>query len=275
MITFDIGGTNTRIASSEDGKTLSEPVIYKTPKLFSDGIAEFVKTAKQLSNNQNITAIAGGIAGPMDQKKTMLVKAPNLLDWNYKPLKQILEQELKTKVFLENDTAMWGLGEATYGAGKGKKIVAYITVSTGVGGCRIVNGNIDANSYGFEPGHMIIDPNGPLCGCSGKGHLEALVGGAALEKRFGKKPQDIIDPAVWDNVTKYLAMGLVNIAVLWSPEIIILGGSVMKSISLQKLRDHIATLNTILPEFPTITASTLHDTGGLLGALRYVQQQAS
>ncbi len=271
FIVFDIGGTNTRIASSVDGTTVSEPVIYPTPKTFEEGIVRFVEVVHNLANGTAITAVAGGIAGPMDTKKSMLRTAPNIPDWNNKPLKQELETRLQAKVFLENDTAMWGLGEALHGAGKGKVIVVYITVSTGVGGCRIVNGKIDVNAYGFEPGHMIINPEGPVCGCGGKGHLEAYTGGLAMERRLGKKAEHIHESAIWEKEAKYLAIGMLNISVMWSPHIIILGGSMMKSVIKERIEYHMNALNTVLPIVPTLAVSTLKDRGGLIGSLVYAR----
>lgn len=272
FIVFDVGGTKTRIAASTDRKKISEPVIYSTPKSFDEGIEKFVATVKKMTNGERINAIAGGIAGPLDVKKSQLLNAPNIPNWNNKPLKQQLETQLQTRVFLENDTAMWGLGEALIGAGKGKKIVVYMTISTGVGGCRIVDGAIDASTYGFEPGHMIINPDGPECSCGGKGHLEAYAGGRALERRIGEKPEHIHDYLVWEDIAKYVTMGLLNVCVLWSPQIIILGGSMMKSISLQGIHSNIKKLNTILPELPEITLSTLQEKGGLIGSLAYIEK---
>ena len=81
------------------------------------------------------------------------------------------------------------------GAGKGEEIVAYIKVSTGIGGVRIVDGKIDRNILGFEPGYQIIDPTGTLCPiCDSAGHLKSHVSGAALEARFNKRAYKITDP---------------------------------------------------------------------------------
>ena len=272
-ITFDIGGTNTRIAGSKDGKTLDSPIIYPTPRGFEDGIKQFIATVKKITNNEPITIIAGGIPGPMDTEKTMLLKAPNLKDWNNKPFKNIVEKELGALVFLENDTAMWGIGEALYGAGNGHKIMAYITVSTGVGGTRIINGTIDASAQGFEIGHQIINPDGPQCACGGKGHLEAYISGSAMQQRIGTAPKEIIDPAIWDEEARYLAIGLLNTAVFWSPHCIVLGGSMMRSISLDTVQSYMKSMNSILPILPVIKESSLGDTGGLLGALSIAVQR--
>ncbi|MCE9642935.1 MAG: ROK family protein [Candidatus Andersenbacteria bacterium] len=267
-IAFDIGGTNTRIAISKDGKTLNKPSIYPTPQDFDTGIQKFIETVKNISGNEPITAIAGGIPGPMDPQKTMLLKAPNLKGWNNKPLKALLEKELQTQVFLENDTAMWGIGEATRGAGQGFAIMAYVTVSTGVGGTRIVHEKIDASAQGFEPGHQIIDLAGPECGCGGNGHLEAFISGTALQKKYGKAPKEIKDAQVWDETAKYLAIGLLNTAVFWSPHCIVLGGSIMKDIDIDLVQTYMREYNHILPTLPAIKKSTLGDEGGLIGALQ-------
>lgn len=277
VIVFDIGGTNTRVAASSDGVTLGKVVIYDTPQVFSEGIDKLVTTAQGLAGQHHIEGIAGGVPGPMDTEHTQLLRAPNIKDWNNKPLQKELEQRLHTTVYLENDTAMWGLGEASVGAGKGKDIVTYITVSTGVGGTRIVRGKIDENILGFEPGHQIIDSsdNAPLCGCGGTGHLEAWVGGSSLEKRYGISPKDITDNEVWETTARMLAMGLLNTSVLWSPNIIILGGSMMKSISVERVRAHMEKLNHILPQLPEVTVSRLGDSGGLLGSLERLRNASS
>lgn len=267
FIVFDIGGTNTRVAASKDGKTLSTPIIYPTPQDFSEGITQLAETAKKLAEGVAIIGIAGGVPGPMDLEHTQILTAPNIKDWCNKPFKKELEERLHTIARLENDTAMWGLGEASAGAGKGKDIVVYMTVSTGIGGTRIVNGEIDTSMYGFEPGHQILDPNGPLCGCGGKGHLEALIGGAAMEKRYGISPKEITDENVWEEAAHILAIGILNMCMFWSPRCVILGGSMMRSISLPRVQFHIQSLNHILPKVPEVRISTLGDTGGLLGAL--------
>ena len=270
-LVFDIGGTNTRIGVSEDGKTLNSKII-PTEKDFQVGIRAIKKIADELSGSQKIDAIAGGIAGPLDKDKTMLVKSPHVSGWVNKPLKLELEKIFNCSVSLENDTALVGLGEATAGAGVGKSIVVYITVSTGVGGVRIVDGKIDRNSLGFEPGHQVILPNGSPCNCGGIGHLETLVAGFYLERTYKQKPQDIKDPQVWNEVARYLGLGLCNSIVHWSPDIVVLGGAVMKSVDLEKVKSSLKEYLTIFPIPPKIVLGTLGDEGGLYGALKLLER---
>jgi predicted NBD/HSP70 family sugar kinase len=185
------------------------------------------------------------------------------------------------ETYIENDTAMVGLGEAAYGAGKDFDIVAYLTISTGVGGARIVGRRIDANVFGFEPGHQIIDADGTMCpDCRafeddrGLGHLEAHISGSAIEKRFGKHPSEIDDEKVWDDLARYLAYGLNNTIVHWSPEVVVLGGGMMKStgIKIERIDHYLEDILKIFPERPLLKLAELGDVGGLFGGLSYIKQ---
>ncbi|MDP3963631.1 MAG: ROK family protein [bacterium] len=275
---FDIGGTNMRLAVSKDGKGFGEPVIVPTPQNFSSGIGEIARIAKELSGGEAITNGAGGIAGPLDRQRAMLVNAPHLSDWAKKPLKAELEKALTAPVHIENDAAMVGLGEAVYGAGKGHGIVVYITVSTGIGGARIVNGRIDSSAYGFEPGHQIIQFDSAITcpGCGGAGHLEGFTSGTAVERKYGKKPHDVTDEAVWDEVAKYLAIGLNNTIVHWSPDAVVMGGSMMikkPGVDINRVREYIDKTLTIFPNKPELKLAELGHVGGLWGALAYLNSK--
>jgi predicted NBD/HSP70 family sugar kinase len=272
-ILFDIGGTKMRLAFSKDAETFGEPRIVETPKDFKEGIASFVTIAKELASGEKIEGVAGGIAGPLNNEKSMLVNSPNISAWINKPLKTELEKALAAPVSIENDASLVGLGEATHGAGKGRRIVAYITVSTGVGGARIVNGKIDESSMGFEPGHQIInfDNDANICpGCNKQGHLEGYVSGNALEQQYGKKPYEIEDEKIWDETAKILAIGLNNTIMHWSPDIVLLGGSMITKepgISVKKVHYYLKDILRIFPNPPLIEKAALQDIGGLYGAL--------
>ena len=252
-----------RMGLADNFKTISKTVILPTPKRFADGMALFKKTAKKLANGKEIKAVSGGIAGPLDKNKTMILNALNLRGWSKKMLAKELQKIFKAPVFLENDAALAGLGEAVFGAGKGKKIVAYLTISTGVGGCRIVSGKIDESSQGFEPGHQIVFFENKIT------TLENMVSGTAIEKKYGKKPYEIFDAKIWDNIAKNLAYGLHNVAVLWSPDIIILGGSMMKKIGIpvERVKFHLSKILNIFSKPPLIKKSKLGDLAVLHGAL--------
>ncbi len=270
-IVFDIGGTNMRISSS-DGKSILQTKIVPVLKDFNEALISFKNVASELTGTETVEAIAGGIPGPLDKEKTMLISSPHLPNWVNKPLKDELNKAFDCPVYLENDSVMGALGESTNGAGKGYPIVAYIASGTGVGGAKIVDGKIDKNSLGFQPGHQIIVPDGNPCDCGGKGHLEAYIGGAYIEKIYGKKGENINDPNIWDEVSKYLAFGLYNTIVHWSPDIIVLGGAVTQSIPLDRVEAHLKEIQTIFPTTPKIVKATLGSEAGAYGALAYINQ---
>lgn len=274
LLLFDIGATKTRLALS-DGKTVGEPVVIPTAENIGMSIAHIRETAASLlQKGQKLTEALGGVAGALDAQKTMLAHAPNLPLWNQKPLKGELERALGVPVRLENDSALVGLGEAVYGAGRGKRIVAYITVSTGVGGARIVESRIDQNAMGFEPGHQIIAMNGgggSACRvCGDAGCLEGLISGSSFQARFGRHPADITDEAVWRDAAHTLAVGLVNVIVHWSPDIVVLGGAMIQNkvgIPFDETALVLKQRMKIFSRLPEMRKATLGDTSGLWGAL--------
>ena len=276
-ILFDIGGTNMRIALSRDGETFEEPTIIPTPKDFDRGMNAIKEIVPKISAGAKIIAAGGGIAGTLSKDRSIFLNGPHLQGWNGKPIKKALEEALGVPVFVENDTAIVGLGEAIAGAGKDHNIVVYMTISTGVGGVRIVNGHIDVSALGFEPGHQIIDAGGSLRESSvgGKGiDLEGYISGTAISERYGKKPYEITDEKFWDEMARLLAYGLNNTIVHWSPDIVVIGGSMMKKIGIpvDRVRAHLRGILHIYPELPLVEHSSLEDVGGLHGALHFIKQ---
>lgn len=277
-ILFDIGGTKMRVVAADRDKFLDDPVVVSTPKDFNEGFETLQRVIdnlaqKFMSENRSITAIVGGIAGPLNAEQTTLVKSPNLGGWVGYDIKDALHDLYKVPVEIRNDSALVGLGEAHFGAGRGKSIVAYITVSTGVGGVRIIDGKIDRASVGFEPGHQIIDADKSLCPTCEGNDLEAYVSGTAIEKRYGVKPYEIHDDAVWDELAKLLAYGLTNTIVHWSPDVVVVGGSMMKEVGIpiDAIRKHLAETLRIFPELPLIEKAELGDFGGLYGSLAFAR----
>lgn len=277
-ILFDIGGTNMRIALSRDGTTFGEPKIVPTPKDFDAGILAIKNITTELARGEKIDAAGGGIAGTLSRDRSVFQNGPHLAGWNGKPIKKALEEALGAPTFIENDTAIVGLGEAVAGTGRGHGIVVYVTVSTGVGGVRIVNQSIDVSAMGFEIGHQIIDAGGGLHATSVGGtgiDLEGYISGTAISDRYHKKPYEILEVEFWDEMARLLAYGLNNTIVHWSPDIVVIGGSMMNKIGIpiDRVRAHLKGILQIYPELPLIEHSALGDIGGLHGALAYITQK--
>lgn len=276
FILFDIGGTKTRLASSIDGVRIDEALSFSTPSDFYDGTSLLIEKISSLLRGELPRSIIGGVPGPLDKNKTTLISAPNLPLWIQKPFRATLEKNFAVPIILENDAVLAGLGEAKFGGGKGKKIISYLTISTGVGGVRIINGKVDLNEMGFEPGHQIIQKDGYECiGCKQKGHLEAHIGGASLYKRYNLRPEEITDDKIWEEIIYDLSVGLTNVSVFWSPDVIILGGSLMKKIKIEKVQKNVSELLKIYDKIPEIRHAELGDLAGIHGALTLIPLNAS
>lgn len=265
---FDIGGTRIRVGVSADGQTVDNYKIVNTPQSYAEGVQMIKNLALELNPAGNFTAIVGGLPGPMDTNRDMLAAAPHLADWVNKPIKQDLQELTTGPIFIENDTAIVGLGEAAYGAAREQSIVAYVTVSTGFGGVRVINKQLDESLYGFEPGHHILNFSADQ-GLSQLKHFEELVSGSGLAKQYGTDVNQITDPAVWDQVHKYLAVGLYNLIQFWSPQVIVVGGGLINAelINLDKLNQYLHSIPSVFPDYPLLVKAELKDVGGLYGAL--------
>ncbi len=275
-IVFDIGGTKMRLAGSTDLVSFTNTKTVLTPKDFTTGVEMLSQMAQELAGGEKIKALAGGLAGPVDKQTGQLLTATNLPDWVGQSLEKILVEKFAVPTFISNDTAMAGLGEVHHGAGRGKNIVGYITVSTGIGGVRIVDGKIDEMAIGFEPGHQIIDYK-VLTGELGShhGHLDSLVSGQAVQNRFGRPAYEVTDEKIWQEISTILAVGLYNTVLHWSPELLILGGSMMKSpgIQLETVQTELGKLLQVFPTQPDIKLAELGDQGGLYGGLVLLREK--
>lgn len=275
-ILFDIGGTKTRIAASSDLEKIDTVESFNTPTKFEDGVDKMAAVIKKLTNGK-VTGIAGGIRGALMEDKSGIQNDVPLKKWIGKSLVSALQKHYNVPVFLENDSAIAAIGEAVYGAGKGLEIVAYHTISTGVGGARVVDGELDEASVGFEPGHQFVDIDRTILGEDVAPTLENLVSGTAVKDRFGTEPYDIPQSDVlWEELAEYLAQGLRNTILYWSPDVIVLGGSMITGdprIQVDAIRKYTVEAIDGFVTTPLITMSKLGDEAGLYGAMAILKQQ--
>jgi glucokinase len=198
-------------------------------------------------------------AGPINSKLGTITDAPNLPGWTDVPLAARLRAAMGLTTVLANDANASAIGEQTFGAGRGVSEMVYITISTGIGGGIILGGRLYEGVTGSagEVGHMILEPDGPACGCGRKGCLEALASGTAIGRagaeavRTGASPLlahlaeswggmtsevvamaaeqgDATAASILAEAARYLGIGLVNIVHLFNPAMIVFGGGAAK-----------------------------------------------
>lgn len=263
-LVFDIGATSTRIASVSNGE-LGSVVRFSTDSS-QQGILQFIEKLQGVAAGQTIEAMAGCLPAQLGPNGD-IVLASNLPQWQGQNLQKIVESTFHCSLQLHNDMVMCGTGEAWRGSGSSDGVMAYMTVSTGSNAARFINGQIDATIPWFELGYQLVS-GGPR-----EVHeLSRFVSGRALQERMHMPPAEITDPRVWDQVSAYLARAIYNMRLYWAPEIIVLGGSMMRDIMLTALEDHLALFPDVFPGSVELRLSTLGDTAGLLGSLTYLEK---
>jgi predicted NBD/HSP70 family sugar kinase len=262
-IVADIGGTKTRMAGSNDLLGFSEPVIYDTPKEYKTAMEVFVQNARKIAGHEHIEAVQIGIRGNIIAERGAIFD-DLLNDWSEKPIAHDLRVALSIPtVNLANDVATVAMGEAHFGAGKGARSLVYFTVSTGVNAWCVVDGSLELGGRGPEIGgqYLNIDPTITF---------EEMVSGSAIEKQFGKHPKELgKDHEVWDELAELCAYGVHNTILHWSPERVVLGGSMFNEIgiSVPKVAENVKKIMRKFPDVPEFAHSALGDLGGLWGGL--------
>ena len=190
-IGVDLGGTNLRIAAVDGRGKLREKIATGTgvARPRDEVIAEMclaiqALAAKQKKAGGRLTGVGVGVPGIIDMKSGMLRGSPNLPGWEDYPVREEIERRLGTRVFLENDANAAALGEKWLGAGRKVDDLCMITLGTGVGGGIVLGGRIWHGMTGMagELGHIMVEPEGPRCGCGSLGCVEQFASATAIER---------------------------------------------------------------------------------------------
>lgn len=273
---FDIGATRMRLGVSKDATQVDDYRVVDTPNDYGAALEAIQLAAETLAPRQTFKLAVGGLPGPLSPLRDKLLRIPHLPAWENKPILADIAATLGCKVVLENDTALVGLGEAVSGAGIDHQIVAYLSISTGIGGARIVNKYLDEAYQSFEPGHHIIH-----FGLGNKltqlEHIEEFVSGSAIKSKFNVEPFALHNKEFWEEAHQSLAVLLHNVTCFWSPQVIVMGGGLVsaKLINLTKLKQYWQQIPSYTQGYPELRQGKLGNVGGLFGALVLLQQKLS
>jgi glucokinase len=195
VIGVDLGGTQIRAAVMRGPRLLSRIGLLTSEHPGQENvIARMIQAVHQAMDEaavslDQITGIGIGAPGPLNGKTGIVFCPPNLPGWQNTPLRDIFYEHFQCPIYLENDANVAAMGEYMFGAGRGSKDVVYLTISTGIGGGIITNGQLLTGSIGTgaELGHMTIDLHGPRCNCGNIGCLESLASGTAIARRANEQ----------------------------------------------------------------------------------------
>ena len=278
-IGVDLGGTNVRAAIvDEKGNVL---VQKKSPSYAQEGKEKVMDTIinliKSLPDYESCSGIGVGVPGPCDEKTGSMVLATNLPGFEGYSIANKLEETFHMPSFIDNDANVAALAEALVGAGKGKKVVYYVTLSTGIGGGLVINGECISGKHGFtgEIANIIIDRNRSKVNYLAVGAIENEASGIAITRKANEKASkkykhagevfedahngDPVVKEIVDNVARDLAQLFATIACVCDPDIFILGGGMMQSSDL--------FLPSVIEKFKEISHTQLHDDEFVLASL--------
>ncbi len=189
VVGVDLGGTQLRTAVlrgptvlARMGMLTGHPAPERILPLIYKAIEQVLAEAKVGLNE--IAGIGIAAPGPLDHRTGIVFDPPNMLGWNRVPLRDLFAERFHVPIYVENDANTGCLGEYMFGAGRGYDTVVYMTISTGIGGGVIINGEIMEGASGIaaELGHMTIDRHGERCNCGNIGCLEYIASGTAIAR---------------------------------------------------------------------------------------------
>ncbi len=278
-IGIDLGGTNVRVAKiDEEGKVIAQ---VKGPSYGQEGPAKVMANIKdmvrQIPGWKDCAGMGVGVPGPVDTKAGSMVLSTNLPGFAGYPFADELSKEFGMPAFLDNDANVAALAEALVGAGKGLNYVFYTTISTGIGGCLVVDGKTVSGKHGFggEVANIIIDRNREKVNYLNVGAIENEASGTGLKRKYEKlsgesvahtgivfekaEAGDEVAKKVVAEYEKDLGQYFATIACVCDPDIFVLGGGMMKSVD--------KFLPGVIQEYKNMSHTAVHDTPFVLAAL--------
>jgi glucokinase len=299
FIVADVGGTHIRTAcfpTQSQKPTIVKRISTKGPDSPHERLINLI--AAIAPKDEEIAAITVAAPGPLDPYEGIVLEAPNIPGWTNLPLKKLIQERFNVPVAIGNDANLAALGEWRFGAGIGHHHLIYITVSTGIGGGVIIDNQLLLGSRGLaaELGHITVIPDGPLCNCGQRGHLEAVSSGPAIahwveqelsqgipsslttdrpitakEVSAAASKGDELAKAALARSGTYLGTAIADYLHIFNPSIVIIGGGVSQSGEAffaplrTAMSEHVLSKKYL--ENLTLTTADLGDDVGLMGAL--------
>lgn len=230
ILGIDFGGTKTSVGVFDyDGELLTQDVSINPKTADAEelwhSIADLIDKVSA-PYVDDIVVCGVGAAGPMRAKGKTITPA-NAHAWVEFPFRERLEKHIKKPAYVENDCKALALGEGWKGAAQGQSNYMSMVVSTGIGGGIVLDGRL---LHGHEMqaghiGHMVIDPNGRICGCGAKGCLEAFASGPSLEAIFGISPTQATDE-MKNYCADMVGQAIASVTCLLDIRLVTIGGSV-------------------------------------------------
>ncbi|MGH3486739.1 MAG: ROK family glucokinase [Actinopolymorphaceae bacterium] len=262
-IGVDIGGTKVAAGVVDPEGNVLERLRRDTPSTSPGATEDTIATVvAELRDRHEVTAVGIGAAGWIDVTGSSVLFSPHLA-WRHEPLRDAVRRRIRLPVIIENDANAAAWAEWRFGAGQGETHLVCVTLGTGIGGAVITDGVMLRGKYGVagEFGHMTVVPGGHRCECGNRGCWEQYASGNSLVRearelaasgspvaqnlldRVGGDPGRITGPSVteaakdgdpvavelFEEVGRWLGVGLANIAAAFDPGTFVVGGGVSEA----------------------------------------------
>jgi fructokinase len=260
------------IGTGPDDLRATETIATRTPAETIGRVIEFFE------REGPVAAVGIGSFGPIDRHPESAtwgyITSTPKPGWAHTDVAPEIRRRLQVPVAFDTDVNAAALGEHRWGAAQGLDTFSYITVGTGIGGGGMVGGDLLHGLVHPEVGHLRIphdrdhDPFDGVCPFHGD-CLEGLASSRAIEARWRRRPEELDrDEQVWKLQAHYLALGLVSVISVLSPERILLGGGVMgQPVLLPLVQEEVARLMNGYQQAGTIMPPALAPRSGVLGAI--------
>jgi glucokinase len=297
-IGIDVGGT--KIAAVRVGRegSILDRASRGTPADDPDAtIAEMIDVARVLRTPE-VLVVGVGAAGMVSAKTGVLRYAPNLA-WRELPIAERMAEGVGLPCQVDNDANVAAWAEYRFGAGRGYRHILLVTIGTGIGGGIVSDGKLFRGAHGFaaEIGHIIVEPDGPVCGCGNLGCLEAVASGQVIG-RLGReaveehprsivaslaasrneitgevvteaaKQGDEIAKGILAVVGRRLGEGIAGLVNVLDPQVVVVGGGAIDAGDLLLAPARAAYLDAVegpghRPEVPIVAAQLGRDAGAV------------
>ena len=290
VLGIDIGGTHLRIGVMTDGNQVQDVTTIATRR-FQDAmavVAAIGQAADEKIKCHDVRGVGLAIPGILEEGMDGTVLASNCRFLTEMNFRAAIEERLELPTVVETDANAAALAEYRLGAGRGSDRLVVATIGTGVGVGVVLGSKLVKHTRGTAGslGHLVIDAEGPTCGCGGKGCLEALASGRALLTALGIEPDDV-DDETWapiierltegdrrvrravESIGLHLGVGVSNWLALFQPDRVVLRGGVCSLGSHWLNAVKAGMLETGSPyhiESVSIRLGELSDEAGILGA---------
>lgn len=233
LLAIDIGGTKFSVAAFDDGVMVHRSTYSTNSEGGRDWMLQQIEQATAAWRRElQFDCCAVGFGGPVNFAEQRVVLSTHVGGWGDFALSQHLEESFGMPAVMDNDANVGALGEGFHGAGQGTSPLFYMTLSTGIGGGILLDGQVlrGADSYAGELGHMTLDPSGPECLCGSNGCFERMCCGLWLARDHRKPASELMrDPKFVQDYVVLLARGLKACIMILNPARIVIGGGIPKA----------------------------------------------